>query len=205
MARSTKRRKLRRTVAVVGDGQTERIYFSDIRDTDRPKNLSIFPDYPRKIGSYQGVLERAIELAGDYDTVFALIDLDKVIQDKQQPVYAREKRVAEASGVTVLENNPCFEIWLLLHFQFSGKSFDNCGEVVRELAKKKCLPGYDKSEKYLSNARLYKSLRHLMETKAIPNAKLLENGEDDKNLLYPKAQIFKFFEWYFLYKSYSDK
>lgn len=196
MARSTKRRKLRHTVAVVGDGQTERIYFADIRDTDRPRNLSIFPDYPRKIGSYQGVLERAIELAGDYDTVFALIDLDKVIQDKQQPAYARNKKEAEDNGVTVLENNPCFEIWLLLHFLFTGRSFSDCDEVVRELGKKDCLPGYGKSENYLRNARLYKSYKHLIESKAIPNAKLLETSGEEQGTFYPKAQTFKFFEWY---------
>jgi hypothetical protein len=37
-------RKQRYSVAIVGDGQTERIYFADVRDTDRPANLTIFPD-----------------------------------------------------------------------------------------------------------------------------------------------------------------
>lgn len=196
MARSTKRRELRHTVAVVGDGQTERIYFADIRDTDRPKNLSIFPDYPRKIGSFRGVLERAIELAGDYDTVFALIDMGKIIQDAQLSAYARMRRKAEGDGVVILENNPCFEIWLLLHFLFTGRPFDRCGEVMRELAKKEHLPGYDKSEKYLKNARLYKSYKHLIAKNAIPNARLLESNSEGQDDLYPKAQIFKFFEWY---------
>ncbi len=78
MARHPKRQQLRHTVAIVGDGQTERIYFSDVRDTDRPDNLSIFPDYPRKIGSYKGVIERAVALSENYNRVYALIDMDKV-------------------------------------------------------------------------------------------------------------------------------
>ncbi len=197
MSRKKQARRLRRTVAVVGDGQTERIYFADIRDTDRPKDLTIFPDYPRKIGSYRGVLGRAVELREYYDKVFALVDLDKVIQEGQQIAYGRDKKAAVESGVEVLENNPCFEIWLLLHFHFTGKLFDNCSGVVRELSNSSPLSGYDKSEKYLKKAQLYKSYKHLIEEKAIPNARRLETGSEDRDDLYPKAQIFKFFEWYF--------
>lgn len=116
-------RQYRDTVAIVGDGQTERIYFSDVRDTDRPRNLSIFPDYPRKIGNFIGVLERAQNLASDYNRVYAFIDMDKVIQDNQLQSYRKAKTEAEALGVRVLENNPCFEVWLLLPILCSPASF----------------------------------------------------------------------------------
>src|SRR5687767_581868 len=133
MARTSKRKMPRNTVAIVGDGQTERIYFSDVRDTDRPANLSIFPDYPRKIGHYKGVLERAQSLVGNYNHIYALIDLDKIIQDNQQAAYAQDKVAAEATGIKVLENNPCFEIWLLLHFVHTGRLFANCHEISDQL------------------------------------------------------------------------
>ena len=110
MPRPLRKQELRYTVAIVGDGQTERIYFSDVRDTDRPANLSIFPDYPRKIGNYKGVIDRAVALAEDYSRVYALIDLDKIIQDDQQAPYMKAKAAAEAKGIIILENNPCFEI-----------------------------------------------------------------------------------------------
>jgi hypothetical protein len=135
MSRNIKSRVAKETVAIVGDGQTERIYFADVRDTDRPANLSIFPDYPRKLGSYQGVLERALTLKADYDKVFALIDMDKIIQDNRMAAYQQDKANAEASGVIVLENNPCFEIWLLLHFVYTGRLFNSCAEVVAELGR----------------------------------------------------------------------
>lgn len=196
MARAYKQQQQRNTVAIVGDGQTERIYFSDVRDTDRPANLSIFPDYPRKIGNYKGVLDRAKSLVGNYNHIYALIDVDKVIQDNQQLTYAQDKAVAEAAGVIVLENNPCFEIWLLLHFVHTGRLFANCDEVSEQLRRNGRIANYDKSEKFLKNAKLYKTYKTQLSEKAIPNAKRLEASREDQDQSYPRAETFRFFEWY---------
>lgn len=197
MARTPGRQQQRFTVAIVGDGQTERIYFSDVRDTDRPANLAIFPDYPRKIGNYQGVFDRATSLTDSYNRVYALIDIDKVIQDSQQSTYNQAKAAAQAAGVIVLENNPCFEIWLLLHFLHTGKLFNNCNEVSTELRRNGRIPDYDKTEKFLVNARLYKTHKEKIQQTAMPNARLLENNRDGQDELFPRAETFRFFEWYF--------
>lgn len=88
MARNPKNKRTRETVALVGDGQTERIYFANVRDTDRPTNLAIFPDYPRKIGSYKGVVTHAVALKENgYDHVYALIDMDKIIHENRLVEY----------------------------------------------------------------------------------------------------------------------
>lgn len=203
MSRIARPKQLKSTVAIVGDGQTERIYFSDVRDTDRPKNLSIFPDYPRKIGNYQGVLNRAIELAADYDKVYALIDLDKVMSDKQLAAYTKAKSTAQSQGVIVLENNPCFEMWLLVHFVNTGQLFNSCGDVSRLLRSPDKIPSYDKSEKFLRNARLYNSYKHRISEYAIANARLLEKDRAQKDTSFPRAETFRFFEWYMEQKNHS--
>ena len=197
MSRNIKSRSAKETVAIVGDGQTERIYFADVRDTDRPANLSIFPDYPRKLGSYQGVLERAIALKVGYDRVFALIDMDKIIQDNTMAVYQQDKVNAEASGVIVLENNPCFEIWLLLHFVYTGRIFNNCTEVINELGRNNRIPNYAKSQRFLASAKLYQRYKTRLQENAIPNAARLEVNRHVQDILYPRAETFRFFEWYF--------
>jgi hypothetical protein len=46
MDRKSKRKIAKPRVALVGDGQTEQIYFFDLRETDRPSDLDIFPDLP---------------------------------------------------------------------------------------------------------------------------------------------------------------
>lgn len=182
----------------MGDGQTERLYFANVRDTDRPANLSIFPDYPRKIGSYKGVLERANDLIDDgFDRVYALIDMDKIIDESKVSEYKEAKRSAEIEGVIVLENNPCFEIWILLHFVSTGKLFDNCSRVVHEIKNNTSLSSYDKSEKYLATSRLYQNYKNSLIDSAIPNARRLEISRQDYSERYPRAETFRFFEWYF--------
>jgi hypothetical protein len=190
-------RQQRYRVAIVGDGQTERIYFSDVRDTDRPANLAIFPDYPGKIGDYRGVLDRATVLLDSYNRVYALIDMDTVIRQTQLPAYNQAKGLAQTAGIIVLENNPCFEIWFLLHFLQTGKLFNNCDEVSVELRKNNRIPGYDKSEKFLKNARLYHRHKDRLINHAIPNANHLENDREGKSPFYPRAQTSQFFDWYF--------
>ena len=39
MDRKSRQKPLKPTVALVGDGQTERIYFANIKDTDRPSDF----------------------------------------------------------------------------------------------------------------------------------------------------------------------
>ena len=196
MSRITRPKQSRQTVAIVGDGQTERIYFADVRDTDRPENLSIFPDYPRKIGSYRGVLARAIELVKEYDSVYALIDLDKVISDNQFEAYTKAKSDAQNNGVIVLENNPCFEMWLLVHFLNTGRLFNYCNDVTKLLRSKDKIPNYEKSERFLRNAGLYSNYKDRIRRCAIVNAKLLEKNRAQKDPLFPRAETFRFFEWY---------
>ncbi|WP_057936115.1 RloB family protein [Algoriphagus resistens] len=187
---------LRDTVAIVGDGQTESIYFADVRDTDRPKNLHIFPDFPGKIGSYRGVLDRDLELSKDYTYVYALIDMDTIIQDRQGGEYYRRKMEVQHAGVKVLENNPCFEMWFLLHFMRTGRLFSNCEQVSTELSKRGRIVNYIKSGKFLSKAKLYSNYKDQLKTYAMPNARALEDREGQDEL-YPRAQTYLFFEWYF--------
>jgi hypothetical protein len=167
VARKGNRQQPRYRVGIVGDGQTERIYFDNVRDTDRPGNLAIFPDSPRKFGSYKGVLARAELLAEDYDQVYALIDYDKVNQDNQQQAYAAAKKKVESIGVIVVENNPCFELWLLC-ISYTAKLFSDCDEVR---ALRAHIPNYCKSEKFIAKAELYKMYKNRILTHAIPNAK----------------------------------
>jgi hypothetical protein len=192
MAREKRNRPLRTNVAIVGDGQTERIYFDNIRDMDRPRDLHIFPDYPRNIGNYTGVLEKAVELKENYEIVYALIDMDQVFRNRQESEYKVDKKKAEDLGIIVLENNPCFEIWLLLHFLKTGRAFLRCDEVEREL--QKYIPNYSKSLRFLRGANLYN--KDLITAHAIPNAKFLERGRNQQDNNYPRAEIFKFFSWY---------
>jgi hypothetical protein len=194
MARRSLRQVARYTVALVGDGHTESIYFTDFRDIERPEGLSIIPELPGRIGSFGGVLQRAVELNENYDRVYALIEMDAILAQNQLSAYRVQKAAAQRAGVIVLENNPCFETWLLLHFRRTGQHFANCNDVVRQL--REFIPDYDKNQRFIEAARLYGNYCHLIEDQAIPNAAFLEVGREDQDELYPRAEVYKFFEWY---------
>ena len=196
MDRKSKQKTSKPRVALVGDGQTERIYFADIKETDRPSDLDLFPDLPTKTGSYKGVLDKANQLFENYDRVYALIDMDKVITDGTEAQYLIDKNAAVAKGVIVLENNPCFEFWLLLHFIKTSRSFNACDDVVAELKKTGRIPGYDKSQKFQIAARLYDSHKDRIAAHAIPAALLLEKNRSEKSKYHPRAEVYRFFEWY---------
>ena len=196
MARQSKHKVEKPRVAVIGEGQTEQIYFLEVKDTDRPADIDLFPSLPTKKGSYQNVLQKAMELAPDYSRVYALIDMDTVTSDGVEAGYAAAKKAAQEKGIIVLENNPCFEIWPRLHFSLTTRSFTRCDEVCDELKSQGRLPGYEKSRKFLTAARLYAGHKDRITTHAIPAAKQLEKDRPAGNKRYPRAGIHIFFEWY---------
>jgi RloB-like protein len=196
MARQSRHKVEKPRVAVVGEGQTEQIYFLEVRDTDRPADIDLFPSLPAKKGSYKNVLQKAMELAPDYRRVYALIDMDTVISDGLEAEYAMAKKAALEEGIIVLENNPCFEIWPRLHFGLTTRSFACCDEVCAELENPGRLPGYEKSRKFLAAARMYANYKDRITTHAIPAAKHLEKDRPAENKRYPRAGIHVFFEWY---------
>ena len=43
-------------------------------------------------------------------------------------------------------SSPCFEYWLLLHFEYTSAPFNDCDNTIKKL--KNHLPDYDKGEDY---------------------------------------------------------
>ena len=74
-----------------------------------------------------------------------------------------------------------------------GESLD---DVVAELKKPGRIPGYDKSQRFQVAERLYGSNKERISAHAIPAAKLLEKDRPKENKYYPRAEVFRFFEWY---------
>lgn len=195
MARQSKHIPERPRVALVGEGHTERIYFSDLKDTDRPGDIEIFPSLPRNMGDFTQVLGKAKELS-EYYKVFALIDMDTVIGDGKLQQYDLAKQEATDRGIIVLENNPCFEVWLLLHFVYTGRSFTCCDDVLEELHKAGRLPNYTKRQEDQVKAKMYANHKDGRLHEAIRHARMLETQRPPDTPRFPRAEIFRFFEWY---------
>lgn len=195
MARPDKKRKFLRRIAVVGDGVTEKIYFEQLKEIERIKDVVIKPELPSKSskgGSYKKAINTANSLAEEgYDHVYCLIDFDTVLSENKLSDFTQELEGINTKEITIYINNPCFETWVLLHYEKTGKAFSDCDTVGKAVTKH--LKDYCKSQEYLRKKNLYKTLRPQLETGAIPNAKFLEDNREEMGNNYPRAEVFMFF------------
>lgn len=195
MARPDKKRKFIRRIAVVGDGVTEKIYFEQLKELERIKDVVIKPELPSKSskgGSYKKAINTAKSLVEEgYNHVYCLIDFDTVLSENKLAEFTQELKETDSKKITVYINNPCFETWVLVHYEKTGKAYADCGTVGKAITKH--LKDYCKNQEYLRKKNLYQTLRPHLETDAISNAEFLENDRVAKGNNYPRAEVFKFF------------
>jgi len=125
-------------------------YFEDLRIDRKLSRQSVVID-TKKHGSDPGnVVERAIKFRnernrnGDYseedkDQVWAVIDVD------QHENIENAIQNAQSKGIHLAISNPCFEYWILLHFEDTAAYVTNCDELISKHLKKH-LPHYDKGK-----------------------------------------------------------
>lgn len=170
--------------AIVVDGETEFWYVQMLKRNEKLDSVDLKPEIPqRKKLSEQ--YEKVIELSKDYDKVYWIIDFDVINKETREEKKGKKTALQELKEyfesfskkydnlVIVIINNPCFEYWLLLHFEFTSKLYPSYRELVKQL--KKYLPDYDKSRIYYTkqNNDIYLRLSPRMPT-AISNAKKLK-------------------------------
>jgi hypothetical protein len=77
-----------------------------------------------------------------YDEVWVVYDLEKP-HDERRQLHKNQQGKQKAHGVCVASSDPCFEFWLLLHFQYTTRPFADYNQVVKSL--KKHLLNYEKA------------------------------------------------------------
>jgi len=140
LARSSGAAAEAETIAIVCEGQkTEDIYFSGIRRefrlaTARLRVVSLGADPLR-------VVHEAELLRPEYDHTWAVFDVEA--PGAHAIPHARLNQAverAERVGIRCAISNPCFELWLLLHFHPQTAYVNN--EAVRAKIRQ-CGCGYD--------------------------------------------------------------
>jgi hypothetical protein len=88
---------------------------------------------------------------GSYDKVFCVFD-----RDSHDSFTAARDRVTElrtrANNPLPIEDAvsiPCFEVWVLLHFERSDAPFNRCADVVAKI-KQKHIAGYRKTDEAIA-------------------------------------------------------
>lgn len=148
----------RKSIAIIGEGETEWFYFDSLRIAKRlPFKLSPeLPSHP-DIESMLRKAERCI--SEGYDRVVCIVDMDRFRMfptDMQR--YRQFRSSKRFSKVEFIETDPCTEFWFLLHFLPSGsrRSFPSYDALLSEL--RRYIPAYEKSIRFFRRCDIYKFL-----------------------------------------------
>src|ERR1041384_2942707 len=137
-------REPRKLILIVCGGHvSEPDYFNAIREKhkDRLIRLEIAPERCAPLALVRKAIalrNRAAQMAQD---AFDHFDAVWCVFDKDQFDLLSAEQLALAQGVKIAVSNPCFELWLVLHFQ-EQTGHVSVGQIQRMC--KKYLPGYNK-------------------------------------------------------------
>lgn len=154
MSRRKKNRKLKKRILIIGEGKTEKIYFTDMKEQEET-SFVIIPELGKKGRSdFANIFRKAEECAEFYEFVYCVLDLDVICNKFQTNSYddKKNKLLKKNKNIKIIESHPCFEEWILLHFEYFAGSCEKCGTVKAKLENH--MPNYKKSNS------IYKKLKH---------------------------------------------
>ncbi len=117
----------------------------------------------------------------DFDRVFVVFDDDGQPLEKAQELAAKRLKThsGKSIGIELIASKPSFELWLLLHFEYTTRPFANAAEVMAALGA--YLTNYDKADR-----RLFVQLASGMD-RAMANAERLQRDAAQGGGLYPQT------------------
>ena len=118
-------------IAVEGE-KTEEQYFSLFEN--KRVHVEVLPTGPDGLSAPKYVLERLVKSEEKYDLGadderWLVADVDR----QRGQFLGEVTRAAQESGYSLALSNPCFELWLLLHFQDADFSDADCHAVIERL------------------------------------------------------------------------
>ncbi|SFR21145.1 RloB-like protein [Lentzea waywayandensis] len=121
-----------RILVVSGGQRTEPDYFSGLRRLRRAR-----VEVKHKVDSPQNLVRYAKKIFNneEYDAVWCVVDVDQFDVDAA-------KKLARQKSVELAVSEPCFELWLLLHFT-DHRAYIADGKAACALLTRR-VPGYDK-------------------------------------------------------------
>lgn len=178
------------TLLIVSEGKTEFNYFNDLRRCFRHMGINVILEKPKgsaPISIVEFVIDYTNKNEG-IDYVFCVFDRDEhaSYHDAVERIrnYQPPKKAKSKPKFKTISSFPCFEIWPLLHFSFSSKSYSRRGnksagdQVVRDLQEH--FPMYSKNM-----YDLFSKLRPRLKN-AVQNAKrLLEHNHKTGSKIHP--------------------
>jgi len=169
------------------EGDTEVRYFNSLNKALQDSNIVINTQKSNKtdcvgIQKYAETYNNTVN--NEYDHYFLVFDKDSNNFDDIEKIMSNEK-------YKVLYSNPCFELWVLLHYKIIFNEVD-CDEVLKKL--KDVFPYYEKGQIFL-----FEALKDKLNIAIKNNKKLLKNfssfdNKSNLSKLNPYTNFYQFFE-----------
>ncbi|HPX04959.1 MAG TPA: RloB family protein [Tenuifilaceae bacterium] len=156
MTRKSRNRPTKFRVAIVGEGDTEWYYFSNMKQCER-FSYKIEPELP-KHSDYKTIIDTARRKRDEgYDLIFCVLDLDRIITNptEKKGYFAEKAKKKANNGIQFIETMPCIELWFLLHFldRYSTKIYMDYEQVIKPL--KTHIPNYEKTGDFFNSIPIY--------------------------------------------------
>ena len=176
---------------VCGGAKTEPSYFEGLRERWKLHSAQVHAMGRDPLR----VVERAIRLRDDrraeeepdFDQVWCILDMD---EHARLPVATE---VAAKEEVKIALSTPCFEVWYLLHFEYTASPYANCKQVVTRLKGHLPRKRYSKAEPPLNTLmpELPRALRNAGTLRKHNKLADSENPSTDVDLLVKKLEELK--------------
>lgn len=147
LARKRGSRRIRKKILIVCEGsRTEPIYWDEVRLYFRTPSTFVEVCGPECQSDPVAVAKYAIKKRNEskddpYDRVFCVVDAD--VPHRLQTALS-DPRFADCSFAI---SSPCFEYWILCHFESTDSPFTDCQGVVNRIRLARNFPAYQKNNR----------------------------------------------------------
>jgi len=170
--------------------KTEPNYFAALRDKLRLNKRNVVIADKKKGLDPKSLVDYAIEefeADGDFNCVYCVFDKDKHATYDTALDKLRSKHLKGGATLYAITSVPCFEVWLLLHFVYTTRSYEaplgnsNAELVITDV--KTHLPNYEKGSR-----NIFDSVSDKTGT-AIEYAKQLEKFQETSGTDNPSTKV----------------
>ena len=134
-------------VLIVCEGLTEVTYFDNYKSKLKTFGIevkAISDEHNDPIGIVKDAIKKLKEEKAEH--TWCVFDRDHHTQHQLN----QAKQLAEKNKIHIAFSNPCFEIWLLLHFKYSSAPYRNYDELEKALKQIPELSSYQKETCYFN-------------------------------------------------------
>jgi len=141
---------------IIGAGKTEQWYFTHLQKIMNYR-IKVRPRFFGQEDIFQ-MAKKIESVISDGGFAIAVFDADVASWDEKErkKLESMRRKYAKNSNVILCDSLPSIEYWFLLHFASIHRLFPTSVSVIKELVKH--LPGFDKTDGYLSQSKWVEAL-----------------------------------------------